>query len=64
MEFWELEDHEVAYSWFRASKMHAGNGVLAAPRAILRGCLRRFGFRRQPPRVPPRPPVESSAALF
>merc|ERR1711920_1131912 len=43
MEFWELEDHEVAYSWLRAFKMWPGNGVLAARRAILRGCPRRFG---------------------
>jgi hypothetical protein len=28
MEFWELEEHEVAYSWLRASKMWPGNGVL------------------------------------
>eukprot|EP00959_Pyramimonas_sp_CCMP1952_P233908 4887861-Pyramimonas_sp.AAC.1 len=28
MEFWELEDYEVAYSWFRAFRMWPGNGVV------------------------------------
>ena len=61
MEFWELEDHEVTYSWLRASKMWPGNGVLGArrprsglqlapdgcPREIFRGCPRRFGCCRK-----------------
>ena len=25
MEFWEVEEHEVAYSWLRAFKMWPGN---------------------------------------
>ena len=33
MEFWELEEHEVAYSWLRAFKMWPGNGVLGNRRA-------------------------------
>eukprot|EP00959_Pyramimonas_sp_CCMP1952_P148719 3110942-Pyramimonas_sp.AAC.1 len=33
MEFWELEEHEVAYSWFRTLKMWPGNGVLGTRRA-------------------------------
>ena len=32
MEFWELEDHEMAYSWLWASKMWPGNGVLGIRR--------------------------------
>merc|ERR1712060_690273 len=32
MEFWELVDHEVAYSWLRAFKMWPGNGVLGPRR--------------------------------
>merc|ERR1711920_110697 len=32
MEFWELEDHEVAYSWLRAFKMLPGNGLLGTRR--------------------------------
>ena len=32
MEFWELEEHEVAYSWLRAFKMWPGNGVLGTRR--------------------------------
>ena len=33
MEFWEVEEHEVAYSWLRAFKMWPGNGVLGTRRA-------------------------------
>eukprot|EP00959_Pyramimonas_sp_CCMP1952_P248893 5203079-Pyramimonas_sp.AAC.1 len=33
MEFWEVEEHAVAYSWLRASKMWPGNGVLRRRRA-------------------------------
>eukprot|EP00959_Pyramimonas_sp_CCMP1952_P348448 7299377-Pyramimonas_sp.AAC.1 len=36
--------------------MWPGNGVLGAPKTILRGCPKRFRLRRQPFRVPPRPP--------
>eukprot|EP00959_Pyramimonas_sp_CCMP1952_P204706 4280447-Pyramimonas_sp.AAC.1 len=32
MEFWELEEHEVAYNWFRAFKMWPGSGVLGTRR--------------------------------
>eukprot|EP00959_Pyramimonas_sp_CCMP1952_P126343 2642523-Pyramimonas_sp.AAC.1 len=32
MKFWELEDHEVAYSWLRAPNMWPGNGVLETRR--------------------------------
>eukprot|EP00959_Pyramimonas_sp_CCMP1952_P390989 8193692-Pyramimonas_sp.AAC.1 len=28
MEFWELEDHEVAYSWLQAFRIIPRNGVL------------------------------------
>eukprot|EP00959_Pyramimonas_sp_CCMP1952_P199931 4181939-Pyramimonas_sp.AAC.1 len=28
MEVWELDEHEVSYSWLRAFKMYPGNGVL------------------------------------
>eukprot|EP00959_Pyramimonas_sp_CCMP1952_P361995 7581252-Pyramimonas_sp.AAC.1 len=33
MEFWDVEEHEVAYSWFRASKMSPGSGDLGSRRA-------------------------------
>eukprot|EP00959_Pyramimonas_sp_CCMP1952_P133193 2784605-Pyramimonas_sp.AAC.1 len=33
MEFSEIEEHEVAYSWLRALKMLPGNGVLGSRRA-------------------------------
>merc|ERR1712113_664925 len=55
IEFWELEDHEVAYSWLRAFKMWPGNGVLGTRRAILRGCPKRCGCRRQSPAAPRHP---------
>eukprot|EP00959_Pyramimonas_sp_CCMP1952_P343668 7198875-Pyramimonas_sp.AAC.1 len=31
MGFWEHEEREVAYSWFRAFKMWPGSAVLLAP---------------------------------
>eukprot|EP00959_Pyramimonas_sp_CCMP1952_P182185 3809322-Pyramimonas_sp.AAC.1 len=33
MAFWEVEEHGVAYSWFRASKMWPGSGILGSRRA-------------------------------
>eukprot|EP00959_Pyramimonas_sp_CCMP1952_P181822 3801695-Pyramimonas_sp.AAC.1 len=32
MEFWELEDHEVAYTWLRAFKIMPKNGILGTRR--------------------------------
>eukprot|EP00959_Pyramimonas_sp_CCMP1952_P084047 1757882-Pyramimonas_sp.AAC.1 len=32
MEFWELEDHEVAYCWLRAFRIMPRNGVLGIRR--------------------------------
>eukprot|EP00959_Pyramimonas_sp_CCMP1952_P211273 4421632-Pyramimonas_sp.AAC.1 len=32
VEFWELEEHEIAYSWLRAFKIMSRNGVLGSRR--------------------------------
>eukprot|EP00959_Pyramimonas_sp_CCMP1952_P113411 2370159-Pyramimonas_sp.AAC.1 len=33
MKFWELEEHEVGYSWLQEFRMWPGNGVLGTRRA-------------------------------
>eukprot|EP00959_Pyramimonas_sp_CCMP1952_P423881 8879104-Pyramimonas_sp.AAC.1 len=33
IEFWEVEEHEVAYRWLRAFKIWPGNCVLGNPTA-------------------------------
>eukprot|EP00959_Pyramimonas_sp_CCMP1952_P226936 4744793-Pyramimonas_sp.AAC.1 len=54
MEFWEFENHEVAYSWLRAFKIIPRNGVLRPRRCatvelkLLPRILR--GTRPDPPR--------------
>eukprot|EP00959_Pyramimonas_sp_CCMP1952_P232589 4860775-Pyramimonas_sp.AAC.1 len=35
MEIWEVDKHEVAFSWLRASKMWPGNGILGSRRTRL-----------------------------
>eukprot|EP00959_Pyramimonas_sp_CCMP1952_P431054 9027831-Pyramimonas_sp.AAC.1 len=60
-EFWELEDHERAYSWLWAFKIMPRTGVLGTrrPRSALLLAKKNPGFPRHPSGICPNLPGES-----
>eukprot|EP00959_Pyramimonas_sp_CCMP1952_P196922 4117231-Pyramimonas_sp.AAC.1 len=66
MEFWELEEHEVAYSWLQAVKIMPRSGVLGTrrPRSALLLAKKGIpGLPRHPP-DPAQTPLGNQDALF
>eukprot|EP00959_Pyramimonas_sp_CCMP1952_P326205 6828028-Pyramimonas_sp.AAC.1 len=52
MEFWELEEHEVAYSWLQTFKIMARNGALGTQRPRSALLLAKKGIPRFPSGFP------------